>query len=63
MASIEQVRTSVDGILQEAVEAGAVPNVAAPRRPSSSTWRVAGRIGAAASRPTPASLANAEAIT
>jgi CubicO group peptidase (beta-lactamase class C family) len=27
--SVEQVRTSIDGILQEAVDAGAVPNVAA----------------------------------
>jgi methyl acetate hydrolase len=29
MSSIEQVRTSVDGVLQGAVDAGAVPNVAA----------------------------------
>jgi len=29
MSSIEQVRTSVDGVLERAVEAGAVPQVAA----------------------------------
>jgi methyl acetate hydrolase len=29
MSSIEQVRTSIDGVLEQAVEAGAVPNVAA----------------------------------
>jgi methyl acetate hydrolase len=29
MSSIEQVRTSIDGVLQHAVESGAVPNVAA----------------------------------